>query len=121
MAPPAQFADSVRPLCFTPDDRKLFVSVSGLGETVWSIDLARTPLGPAELAAKFSSLGDLPLVAAEAALRWHSESATVAERQGAWFTAAFHLQRLLAASPEDNALRERLEMARSELLVQPRR
>jgi WD40 repeat protein len=148
MAPPVQFAELARPLCFTPDNRKLFVSVSGLGETVWSIDLTpadmpleklqtlaecqaglragisqgATPLSPSELAAKFSSLAanDLALIMAEDARRWHFESATVAERQGAWFTAAFHLERLLAAHPHDPALKERFIKAQSDLHVRPR-
>lgn len=43
---------------------------------------------------------------------WHRHSAAVAELQGAWFTAAFHLERLLAASLDDAEVRARLANAR---------
>ncbi len=149
LAPPIQFRAGAQPICFTPDGRKLFIYASYSKATIWVISLApnemplekvqtlaecqsglradRTQgaiqLSSAELAGKFSTLvaSNSPMVTIEDTQRWHSERATVAELQGAWFTAAFHLQRLLAASPDDVALKERLARARRELSIQPRR
>lgn len=139
IGPPVQFGGSPRLICFTSDGAKLFVSVESTKPSVWSITLApkempleklqiladcqsgfradvskgATPLSAAELAAKFSMLpaGDTPLASAEDMLRWHTDNAIIAERRGAWFTAAFHWQRLLQKNPDDAVLKERLQNA----------
>jgi hypothetical protein len=127
-------------ICFTPDDTRAVATVDhDVRQIIWSVTLApkdvplqklqviaecqtgfradaakgAMPLSPAELAARFLTLpaGDTLLPSAEEILNWHVEKALVAERRNAWFTAAFHLQRLAQKNPDDAALNERLENA----------
>ena len=141
VAPLVQLGGPTRPICSTPDGNKIFVTVAGAKETIWSIDIApksvsfaqvqslaechtgfradlsqgAVPLRAGELAAKFATLPAAALPSAEQMLGWHSQNAIIAERQSAWFTAAFHLQRLLAARPDDAAVKSRWESARARL------
>jgi serine/threonine protein kinase/WD40 repeat protein len=141
IAPLVQLGGPTRPICSTPDGNRIFVTVAGARETIWSIDIApkseslaqvqslaecqtgfradlsqgAVPLTAAELAAKFSALPVVAPPSSEQVLGWHSQNAIIAERQSAWFTAAFHLQRLLAAKPDDAAVKGRLENARARL------
>jgi WD40 repeat protein len=138
IAPPVQLGGSPRLFCFTPDGTGLFADIES-GPTVWAIRLApkempieklqilaecqtglradismgAAPLSAAELATKFSTLapGDTTMASAEELVRWHAESAAIAERRSEWFTAAFHLQRLTRKNPEDARLKERLQKA----------
>jgi hypothetical protein len=73
--------------------------------------MGAAPLSAAELAAKFSTLaaGDTAIVSAEDNFRWHAEKAAIAERRSEWFTATFHLQRLVQKNPDDARLKERLQ------------
>jgi eukaryotic-like serine/threonine-protein kinase len=136
MAPPLQFGGIVRPLTFSDDGHRLWVSVgtsaSNLG---WRIDLPASPPAGVPLDAMLESLsgqraGEAPvptkdLVASfmrwhggkvpawpEDMPRWHEERAIIAEQSSAWFTAAFHLERLATAHPENAALQARLQRAR---------
>jgi WD40 repeat protein len=140
IAPPVQVGGQARLICFTPDDTRTVATVGNdARQIIWSLTLVpkavplerlqilaecRTgvradlsqgamPLSAAELAAKFLMLpaDDTVLPSAEKMLNWHAEMAVVAERRGAWFTAAFHLQRLTRANSEDDRLKERLQNA----------
>jgi hypothetical protein len=46
---------------------------------------------------------------------WHQEDAAAAEKAGAWFAAAWHLERLLRLNPKDEKIQERLRQARQKL------
>jgi serine/threonine protein kinase/WD40 repeat protein len=140
IAPPVQVGGQARLICFTPGDTRLFASVGGAAQQlIWSLTLvpqdlrleklqilaecqsgfcadvskAATPLTAVELAARFSMLqaDDTALPSAEDLLRWHAENAIAAERRGAWFTAAFHLQWLMQKNPDDAGLKKRLQTA----------
>ncbi len=139
IGPPVQLGGPSRLLCFTPDGTRLFANVESAKHTIWSITLApkgaplerlqmlvecqagfrsdaskgAMPLSATELAAQFSKLpaDDTTLASAEDVLRWHNESAIIAERRGAWFTAAFHLQWLVQQNPLDADLKKRLQTA----------
>lgn len=70
---------------------------------------------PADLAREFAARlpsGDVFVSPAEAAA-WHEGIALPAEAAGAWFTAEFHLRRLMALRPDDPALRRRWERAQA--------
>ena len=139
MAPPLVMGYNPQSVEFTPDGATLlFGSPNGstsffrFRPVVWSADswrrLAvclngvklderglRLMMAPRELAETFVGLqaaqpADFAWNADPA--DWHQHSAAVAELQGAWFTAAFHLQRLLALTPDDAALQARLAAAK---------
>jgi WD40 repeat protein len=139
IGPPVQLGGSARLICFTPDDRRLSAQVENPKPIIWSITLTPKeasleklqilaecqsglradvskgdmPLSAGELAAKFSMLraDDTALLSAEDLLRWHTEKAVIAERRGAWFAAAFHLQLLVQKNPDDAGLQKRLQTA----------
>lgn len=145
MAPPIQLGGATRPICLTPNGSRVFVTVAGAREVIWSMDIAPAALGleEAELLAECQtglgadlSVGAVPLTAPELAARfatlsasrasalsaedlfdWHSQTAIVAERQNNWFTAAFHLQRLLQKNPADADLASRLQHAQTQLTL----
>jgi WD40 repeat protein/serine/threonine protein kinase len=54
-------------------------------------------------------------VTAEQVAAWHEFSARESEREKQWFALTFHLERLLALSPEDPLILSRLEQARAKL------
>jgi WD40 repeat protein/tRNA A-37 threonylcarbamoyl transferase component Bud32 len=80
-------------------------------------DGALEPAAPAALAAEFAThLPSAEVFASPTeAVRWHDSVAAPAEATGAWFTAAFHLRRLVRLRPEDGTLRARLERAEAAL------
>ncbi len=67
--------------------------------------------GLSKLRSKYPT--DLGL-ADEQTLAWHNVEASRAETEGDWFAAAFHLERLAAALPQDKALRNRQSSAKVE-------
>jgi WD40 repeat protein len=103
-----------RPMTWAPDSwRRLAVCLNGV-----RLDERgqRIRVSPAELAATFAGLQ-----AAQPAdfawnadpTDWHRQCAAAAELQGEWFTAAFHLARLVTAQPDDTEAKARLAIARA--------
>lgn len=139
MAPPLWLKGRIWPLQFTPDgDRLVFGNPGGLANLLelrgvaWPLaswHALATCLNGAraensgvlvtasarELAATFAVLRAAePEAFAWPAdlLDWHRQLAAVAESQGEWFAAVFHLERLLATGPDDEQVRPRLAHAK---------
>lgn len=80
------------------------------------------PVSPAELSRESATAaeGDLAGPLDPARGRWHEMMAVDAEAAGNAFTAAFHLQHLMALRPSDPGVRERWERARSRSASRPK-
>jgi WD40 repeat protein/tRNA A-37 threonylcarbamoyl transferase component Bud32 len=142
LAPPLVLGYAPQTINFTPDgETMLFGSARGPSYWVnfktmnWGLDswrrLAmclngvklneqglRIMIMPQELAKTFAELQaaqpeDFQWPKDSAA--WHKHTAAVAELQGDWFTAAFHLRKLQAAFPADEQIQARLAAAQEKV------
>jgi eukaryotic-like serine/threonine-protein kinase len=142
-APPFRCENAVERVCFSPNGRRILVADFAGTARIWNLPLDSKPVADLLTLAQVLSgqrisaaTGPEPMAAAalnadfqklrakypdEFAFTlngdalWREQRAATSERDGDWYAAGFHLDRLIQARPDDSSLRERRTRAQTEL------